>query len=165
LAAEHPDRVASVTAVNPYARASAGDGYPHGEHASVEDVLRLIRTPGVRPPVDVLTWIAPAVADDARFRAWWDASGRRAASPRTAGLVHQAIVDGDVRDLVGRVTAPVLLLSRVDCPSHDPGHGRWLVAHLPRATLSEHPDPNGVWFLGDVDWVLTQFAAFVGSLP
>jgi DNA-binding SARP family transcriptional activator/pimeloyl-ACP methyl ester carboxylesterase len=165
LAAEHPDRVASVTAVNPYARATAGDGYPHGEHASVEDVLRGIRTPGARPPVDVLTWIAPAVADDARFRAWWDAAGRRAASPRTAGLVHRAIVDGDVRGLVDRVTAPVLLLSRVDCPSHDPGHARWLAAHLPRATLLEHPDPNGVWFLGDVDWVLTQFAAVVVAVP
>ena len=161
LAAEHPDRVASVTVVNPYPRVSVGDGYPHGEPASMEAVLRDIRTPGVRPPVDVLTWIAPAVADDARFRAWWDAAGRRAASPRTAGLVHRAIVDGDVRALLPRVTAPVLLLSRVECPSHDPGHGRWLAAHLPRATLREHPDPNGVWFLGDVDWVLMQFAAFV----
>jgi pimeloyl-ACP methyl ester carboxylesterase len=163
LAAEHPERVASVTVVNPYPRVSVGDGYPHGEPASMEAVLRDIRTPGARPPVDVLTWIAPAVADDARFRAWWDAAGRRAASPRTAGLVHRAIVDGDVRALLPGVTAPVLLLSRVDCPSHDPGHGRWLAAHLPRATLREHPDPNGVWFLGDVDWVLTQFAAFARS--
>jgi DNA-binding SARP family transcriptional activator len=161
LAAEHPERVASVTVVNPYARATAGDGYPHGERGPVEDVLRGIRTPGARPPVDVLSWIAPAVADDARFRTWWDAAGRRAASPGTAGLVHRAIVDGDVRALTARVTAPVLLLSRVDCPSHDPGHGRWLAAHLPRATLREHPDPNGVWFLGDVDWVLSQFAVFV----
>jgi DNA-binding SARP family transcriptional activator/pimeloyl-ACP methyl ester carboxylesterase len=165
LAAEHRDRVASVTVVNPYPRASVGDGYPHGEPASMEDVLREIRTPGARPPVDVLTWIAPAVADDARFRAWWDAVGRRAASPRTAGLVHRAIVEGDVRAFVARVTAPVLLLSRVGCLSHDPGHARWLAAHLPRATLVEHPDPNGVWFLGDVDWVLTQFATFVGLLP
>ena len=102
LAAEHPDRVASVTAVNPYARATVGDGYPHGEPASFKDVLRGIRTPGVRPPVDVLTWIAPAVADDARFRAWWDAAGRRGASPRTAGLVHHAIVEGDVRALLPR---------------------------------------------------------------
>jgi len=164
LAAEHPDRVASVTVVNPYPRVSVGDGYPHGEPASMEDVLRDIRTPGVRPPVDVLTWIAPAVADDARFRAWWDAAGRRAASPRTAGLVHRAIVDGDVRALLPRVTAPVLLLSRLDCPSHDPAHGRWLAAHLPRATLREHPDPNGVWFLGDVDWVLAQFRAFARSV-
>jgi len=58
----------------------------------------------------------------------------------------------------------VLLLSRVDCPSHDPGHGRWLAARLPRATLREHPDPNGVWFLGDVDWVLVQFRAFARSV-
>ena len=61
------------------------------------------------------------------------------------------------------VTVPVLLLSRVDCPSHDPGHGRWLADHLPSATLEEHPDPNGVWFLGDVDWVLARFAAFIDA--
>lgn len=164
LAAEHPHRVLSVTVVNPHPRATVGDGYPHGEPASMEAALREIRTPGARPALDVLTWIAPAVADDARFRAWWDAAGRRGASPGAAGLVHRAIVEGDVRAFVPRVTAPVLLLSRVECPSHDPGHGRWLAAHLPRATLREHPDPNGVWFLGDVEWVLAQFRAFARSL-
>jgi DNA-binding SARP family transcriptional activator/pimeloyl-ACP methyl ester carboxylesterase len=163
LAAEHPERVATVSVVNPHARPAVGDGYPHGEPASVEDVLRAIRTPGVRPPVDVLSWIAPAVADDARFRAWWDAAGRRGASPRTAGLAHRAMMSGDVRALLPQVTVPVLLLSRVDCPSHDPGHGRWLADHLPSATLEEHPDPNGVWFLGDVDWVLARFAAFIDA--
>jgi pimeloyl-ACP methyl ester carboxylesterase/DNA-binding SARP family transcriptional activator len=161
LAATHPERIASVTAVNPYARASVTDDYPYGEPPSVDAVLRAIRTPDVRPPVDVLTWIAPSVATDARFRTWWDAVGRRAASPRTAGLVHQAIVDGDVRELLPLITAPVLLLSRLDCPSHDPGHARYLAAHLPRARLVEHPDPNGVWFLGDVSWTLERFAAFV----
>lgn len=105
----------------------------------------------------------PSVADDARFRAWWDAVGRRAASPRTAGLIHQAIVDGDVRELLPLITAPVLLLSRLDCPSHDPGHARYLAAHLRRATLAEHPDPNGVWFVGDVVWTLDRFAAFIAA--
>jgi DNA-binding SARP family transcriptional activator/pimeloyl-ACP methyl ester carboxylesterase len=163
LAATHPERVISVTVVNPYARPAVADDYPYGESLSVEAVLREIRTPDVRPPVDVLTWIAPSVATDARFRAWWDAIGRRAASPRTAGLVHQAIIEGDVRELLPLVEAPVLLLSRLDCPSHDPGHARYLVAHLRRATLAEHPDPNGVWFLGDVGWTLDRFDDFVAS--
>ena len=89
--------------------------------------------------------------------------GRRAASPRTAGLVHQAIIEGDVRELLPRVEAPVLLLSHLDCPSHDPGHARYLLAHLRRGTLAEHHDPNGVWFLGDVGWTLDRFADFVAS--
>jgi DNA-binding SARP family transcriptional activator/pimeloyl-ACP methyl ester carboxylesterase len=163
LAATQPERIASVTAVNPYARVTVADDYPYGELPSVDIVLRGIRTPDVRPPVDVLTWIAPSVAVDPRFRAWWDAVGRRAASPRTAGLVHRAIMEGDVRDQLPLITAPVLLLSRLDCPSHDLGHARYLAAHLQRATLSEHPDPNGVWFLGDVAWTLDRFAAFVAA--
>jgi DNA-binding SARP family transcriptional activator/pimeloyl-ACP methyl ester carboxylesterase len=165
LAATRPEHVASVTAVNPYARATVGDGYPYGEPPTVDEVLRGIRAPDARPPVDVLSWIAPSVAGDARFRTWWDAVGRRSASPRTAGLVHQAIMEGDVRGLLPRIDAPVLLLSRLDCPSHDAGHGRYLAAHLRRATLAEHADPNGVWFLGDVDWVLDRFAAFVAAQP
>lgn len=35
--------------------------------------------------------------------------------------------------------------------------------HLPRATLAEHPDPNGVWFLGDMGWTLDRFAEFIAS--
>ena len=163
LAAEHPDRVASVTVVNPYARPTVGDGYPHGEPASVEDVLRGIRTPGARPPVDVLTWIAPAVADDARFRAWWDAAGRRGASPRTAGLAHRAIVDGRrARPAPPRHRAGAAALARrlpVARPRPRPLARRPPPPRDPR----EHPDPNGVWFLGDVDWVLARFAAFARS--
>ena len=66
LAATRPERVASVTAVNPYARVTVGDGYPHGEPPTVDEVLRGIRTPDARPPVDVLSWIAPSVAGDVR---------------------------------------------------------------------------------------------------
>ena len=155
LAAEHPDRVASVTAVNPYPRATVGDGYPHGEPASMEDVLRDIRTPGARPPVDVLTWIAPAVADDARFRAWWDAAGRRAASPRTAGLVHRAIVDGDVRALVPGSPRRCCCSRGSTARRTTPATAAGSPPTSPARPCVEHPDPNGVWFLGDVDWVLT----------
>ena len=161
LAAEHPDRIASVTAVNPYARASVGDGYPHGEPASVEDVLRGIRTPGARPPVDVLTWIAPAVADDARFRAWWDAAGRRAREPphgRAGAPRHR----GGRRARPappGRRAGAAALARRL--PFARPRPRPLPRRPPPPRTLEEHPDPNGLWFLGDVDWVLERFAAFV----
>ncbi|HYZ07978.1 MAG TPA: alpha/beta hydrolase, partial [Pseudonocardiaceae bacterium] len=112
LAATHPERVASLTLINSYARMVAGEDYPHGDSPSVNDVLREIRITDTRPVVDVLSWIAPSVAGDARFRSWWDAVGRRGASPRTAELVHREVLQADVRDVLARVRVPVLALSR-----------------------------------------------------
>lgn len=162
LAARHPHRIATLTLLNGYARATCGDGYPHGSPAGdLGETLRDIHTPSTRPTTDVLSWIAPSVAEDARFRTWWDAVGRRGASPRTAALVHQLITTADVRDVLAGVVAPVLLLSRTGCASNDPGHSRYLAGQLPDATLVEHDDPDGPWFLGDVGWVMAQFTAFV----
>lgn len=70
------------------------------------------------------------------------------------------MVQTDVRGVLHRVTTPVLVLSRLECASYDPGHGRYLTEHLREASLAEHADPDGPWFLGDVTWVLEQFAAF-----
>jgi pimeloyl-ACP methyl ester carboxylesterase len=163
LAATHPERIATVTLVNGYARATVGAGYPYGDPPTVDGVLREIRTPGRPPAVDVLSWIAPSVAGDARFRSWWDAVGRRGASPRTAELVHRVFLGTDVRAVLPRVAAPVLVLSRLGCAAYDPGHGRHLAEVLPRARLVEHPDPDGPWFLGDVGRVLAEFATFTSG--
>jgi pimeloyl-ACP methyl ester carboxylesterase len=160
LAALHPDRTATVTLVNSYARMTTTEDYPFGDPPTVGDQLREIRTPGKRPAVDVLSWIAPSVAGDRRFRNWWEAVGRRGASPGTAELFHELILTADIREILSAVTTPVLVLGRLGCASYDPGHGRYLVEHLPDARLAEHPDPDGPWFLGDVSWVLAQFAAF-----
>ena len=165
LAATHPDRVATLTLVNGYARPTSSADYPHGDPPSIGEVLREIRTPGARPAVDVLSWIAPSVAGDARFRRWWDGIGRRGASPRTAELFHQMLLAADERDALASVSHPVLILSRLGCASYDPGHGRYLLEHLPDARLATRACPDGPWSLGDVDWVLEQFAAFIGRRP
>lgn len=160
LAATQPHRIASLTLVNAHARLTSAAGYPHGEPPTIDTVLRGIRTPGAPPPVDVLSWIAPSVAGDARFRAWWDAVGRRGASPGSAARCHQIFVESDVREVLPAVRVPVLVLSRSDCPSYDPAHGRYLAEHLPDARLIEMVDPNGPWFLGDVARLLAAFEAF-----
>lgn len=111
----------------------------------------------------MLSWIAPSVAADARFRTWWDAVGRRGASPGAAAAFHRLLVAADVRDTLPRVAAPVLLISRSACGSHDPGHDRYLAAHLRNARIVTYPDPDGPWFLGDTERVLAEFAAFTGT--
>jgi pimeloyl-ACP methyl ester carboxylesterase len=161
LAAGLPRRVATMTLVNCYPRLTTAPDYPFGDPPSVGDVLREIRTPGRRPTVDVLSWIAPSVADDPRFRSWWDAVGRRGASPGTAEVLHRQLLTADVRRVLPEVAVPVLLIGRLGCASYDPGHGRYLLDHLPDARLLEHHDPDGPWFLGDVPWLLDRFAEFV----
>jgi pimeloyl-ACP methyl ester carboxylesterase/DNA-binding SARP family transcriptional activator len=161
LAATHPDRVATLTLVNCYARLTSCTDYPFGDPPSIDETLRAIRTPGACPAVDVLSWIAPSVAGDPRFRTWWDTIGRRGASPRAAELFQHLVLAADLRDVLAGVSHPVLVLSRLNCASYDPGHGRYLVEHLPDGRLAEDACPDGPWFLGDVDWVLEQFAAFL----
>jgi len=163
LAATHPERVASLTIVCALARMTVAPDYPHGEPTSMSETLAGIRSPAVEPPVDVLGWIAPSVAGDERFRRWWDAVGRRGASPGSAGLVHAAMLAGDVRAVLPLVTAPTLLVSRTGCASYDPGHGRYLAEHLPHARLVEYPDADGPWFLGDTARVLAEFANHTSS--
>ena len=162
LAARYPERVRTLTLVNGYARFTSAPGYPFGLTADeMSRTLSGIHTPSDDPPVDVVAWRIPSAAGDPRFRSWWDTVGRRGASPRTAALAHRAIVEADVRDAVGLVTCPVLLLTRVGCASYDPGHGRYLEAHLRDATLREVEDPNDAWFIGDVLWVVEQVDRFV----
>lgn len=162
LAARHPGRIASLTLVNGYARFTAAPEYPYGMPSpQMAEVLRSIHTPGAQPARDVLEWRIPSVAADARFREWWEAIGRRGASPRTAAHMHDLIVTADVRDSLPHVLNPVLLLPRTGCASYDPGHARYLAAHLPDATLVQHDDPNDPWFIGDVEWTIGQFSAFV----
>lgn len=162
LAADHPERVATLTLVNGYARATAAEDYPHGlDRSDISERLRAVHTPGPAAALDVLRWRLPAVADDPRFRAWWDVIGRRGASPRTAAAVHASLVDADVRPYLTRVVAPVLLLARHGCASYDPGHARYLADTLTDATLHDVDDPNDAWFVGDVDWVIRELEAFM----
>ena len=51
------------------------------------------------------TIIAPSVAGDRAFRAWWDTAGNRAASPSMARRANQALIDADVRDKLPQITA------------------------------------------------------------
>ncbi|WP_232665943.1 alpha/beta fold hydrolase [Pseudonocardia sp. TRM90224] len=161
LAATNPERVRSVTMVNGFARFTVTADYLHGEQPrSVDNTFKEIRSPIEASDIDVLALTAPTVAADPRFRAWWDAAGRRGASPRTAELLHEVWLAADVRTVLPDVTPPVLLISRAGSPLYDTGHARYLAERLPDARLVEYADSDGPWFLGDVERVVSEFERF-----
>jgi DNA-binding SARP family transcriptional activator/pimeloyl-ACP methyl ester carboxylesterase len=161
LAARHPERVRSMTLLDPYARVVRSDDYPHGMSATEMETVRGAARRPDEASVDHLAIVAPSMVDDGAFRAWWDRVGRRSASPRTADRLLQVVADADVRQVLEAVTTRTLVLIRTQCPSYDAGHGRYVAAHLPHATAIERADADDLWWVGDVDALLDELERFI----
>ena len=149
LAAERPHRLAGIVLTNAYARFTRGDGYPYGLDPVLAEQSAAEATT-VEPAdggFDLLTVIAPSVADDAAFRAWWDNAGRRGASPQVARALRSRHHNSDLRQLIERVHVPVLHLVNPTAVAHDPGHDRYLDTHLPRIETHQLPGPDELWWL------------------
>jgi len=166
LAARLPERVRSLTLVNPFARFTTGDGYPYGIAADTWATMQTsMQSTDPTPGVDNLTLVSPSVASDPHYRAWWDSAGRRAASPATASTLVSTITSVDLRHLVPEVTAPSLVVVRRGCPAYDPGHGEFVAEHLPNVTVIRQHDVNEPWWIGDTNFILAAFEHFLTSLP
>jgi class 3 adenylate cyclase len=110
---------------------------------------------------DVLQFIAPSVAGDDAFRAWWDAAGNRAASPSMARAVSAVVGAADVRDRLASITAPTLIIHRADAAFVPSGHGRYLAEHIAGSRYVELPGPDSLHWTGDAAAVLDEIEEFV----
>ena len=164
VAARHPERVRSLTLINPFVRFTTGDGYPHGMPSDTwRAIQRGMQSPDPTPGVDSLTLVSPSVAADPDYRAWWDNAGRRAASPATAATLVSTIAGVDLRHLLPQVTAPSLVVVRRGCPAYDPGHGEFVAEHLGQVTVARQHDINEPWWIGDTNFILTNFERFLAT--
>jgi class 3 adenylate cyclase len=163
LAAEHPERVRGLVLVNGAARALWAPDYPAGADPALADPFRTVamEPDALEQGFDVLSIIAPSVARDAAFRAWWDMSGNRAASPSMARAVSAAITVADVRHVLPAVTAPALVIHRADSPFVSVEHGRYLRDHLPGSRYVELPGEDSLYWVGDTGPMLDEIEEFV----
>jgi class 3 adenylate cyclase len=105
--------------------------------------------------------IAPSVAADDAFRAWWDHAGNRAASPSMARAFIKKIREGDVRDALDRITVPTLILHR-DNPEFSPiGHGLYLAEHIAGSRFMELPGGDSLYWVGDTGPMLDEIEEFI----
>jgi class 3 adenylate cyclase len=163
LAADYPDRVNSLVMANGAARTLWAPDYPIGAEIEATDPFTTV---GIEPDAveqgfDVLGIIAPSVAADQAFRAWWDMAGNRAASPSMARAFIKKIREADVRDRLERITVPTLILHR-DNPDFSPvGHAHYLAEHIAGSHIVELPGEDALYWVGDTAPMLDEIEEFI----
>ncbi|MCH5641469.1 alpha/beta fold hydrolase [Gordonia sp. ABSL49_1] len=160
-AARHPADIAGCVLVNCYARYQRGPDYPHGlDPMTARDLIDETVDPARTQPVDTASLVAPSLAADPGFRAWWERIGRRGAGPGTARAIRLAATTTDLRNRLSDIESRVLVIHRRACTNVDPGHSRHLADHLPNATLQLVDGVDAVWFAA-ADTVTGHIKRFV----
>ena len=163
LAANRPELVDKLIIVNAAARALWAPDYPAGVPGSFADPFLTVafESDAVERGFDGLSIIAPSVAHDEAFRTWWDRSGNRYAGPSMAKAVSTVVVQSDVRHLLPKVTAPTLVMHRVDNQFATVGHGRYLAEHLPNNRYVELPGADTLHWVGETGPMLDEIEEFL----
>ncbi len=163
LAADYPERVRGLVIVNGSARTLWAPDYPAGvQHRGANPFTTVALQPdAMEQGFDVLRIVAPTVADDDAFRAWWDLAGNRAGAPSMARAVSRAVSKGDVREALSRITAPTLILHRVDSTFVPVGHGHYLAEHIAGSRFVELPGADVLYWVGDTARLLDEVEEFI----
>jgi len=166
LAADYPERVSSLVIINGAARALYAPDYPIGAELDTldPDATLLVDPDAVEQGFDMLGIIAPSVARDDAFRAWWDMAGNRAASPSMAVAMIKTIRQADVRDTLPRITAPTLILHRADSDFTPVAHGRYLAEHIAGSRIVELPGEDNLYWVGNTGPMLDEIEEFITGM-
>jgi class 3 adenylate cyclase len=166
LAADYPERVRSLVIVNGAARALWAPDYPFGAEVDISEPFMTVamEPDAIEQGFDGLRVIAPSVADDDAFRAWWDLAGNRAASPSMARAQSKVVAETDVRDILPRINTPTLILHRDGSLFVPVGHGRYLAEHIARARYVELPGADVPYWVGDTAPVLDEIEEFITGI-
>ncbi len=163
FAADHPERVAGLILFASLAKGSAAPDYPHALQPGQFDVWlkELIAIWG--GPAGIETF-APSLSGDPQARAWWAGLLRAASSPGALKGVLEALRDADVRNILGRISAPTLVLHRRGDRAVRIGAGRHLASHIAQARFVELDGADHWVFAGDQEPVLASIKQFVVGL-
>ena len=156
FAAKHPDRTEALILYAGFARTTRSEDLPWLDTEAEREARtqRLIDTWG---DGSMLEELAPSAAGDPRLRDWLARLQRLSASPGGMAALTRSLGDVDVRDLLGEVRVPTLVLHRRGDRMIDPRHSAYLAERIPGAKL--------VWLEGDDSLpTLGDTEAFIGEI-
>jgi class 3 adenylate cyclase/pimeloyl-ACP methyl ester carboxylesterase len=162
LAADHPERVGALIMYACIARTSWAPDYDWA--MTVEDraqwTERTVAAWG-EPDGPGLPVLAPSVAADPAFAAWFARLQRLAASPSQARILLSAAADLDARDALPRIRVPTLVMHRSRDSAWDPRHSRYLAEHIAGARYVELGGVDSFPFVGDSDAIVEEIEEFL----
>lgn len=166
-AATYPSRVRALAILHGYARTTRMDDYPFGstpeerENNLVGPVLRTweegrharMLVPHIEreSPEEVIEWAG-------RLQ-------RYSAGPGTARRLYDLIGELDVREVLGQVRAPTLVMHREASRWMDPGHSRYLAEHLPDSRYLALPGEDTMAFGDRARPLLDALEEFLTGAP
>jgi pimeloyl-ACP methyl ester carboxylesterase len=163
VAAKAPDRISGLMLFGTYPRMLAAADYPAGWSeafytAYVDGLERgwltgrgVVRSvPSVGPDESLMEWLARLL--------------RLSVSPAGARAILQFGRTLDVRDLLGRIEVPTLVLHRVEDQWIHPDNGRYLAGHIPGAEYVELPGADHWPWFGDAESVIRPIEGFLGRI-
>ncbi len=119
-------------------------------------------TANINGEEDILTLVAPSRMADPAFREWYARAGRLGASPSMAPRIWESVVRAEPRDsLLEQITVPILVVHRRENRWAPPDVLPLAAERIPHAALVELEGRDHFPFVGDVDALVAEIAAFV----
>jgi pimeloyl-ACP methyl ester carboxylesterase len=112
-----------------------------------------------------LETLAPSVAHDQEFIAWWGTYLRLGASPGAAQSLARFNTQTDVRAVLPAISVPTLVLHRIGDLDVDVEEARYLASHIPAARLVELDGDDHLIYTGDADRIVDEVQAFFSQHP
>ena len=160
FAATYPERTAGLVMIGAYAKRIRDASYPWGPtEGQREQFLDQIRGEWGGPVG--LEERAPSMASDARFRQWWAAYLRTAASPSAAVALTRMNSEADIRAILPAIRVPTLVLHRTGDQCLRVDEGRYVASRIPGARFVELPGEDHLPFVGDQDAILDEVEGFL----
>ena len=105
--------------------------------------------------------LAPTLADDERFQAWYAQAQRFSGTPASAREWFRVTMDIDVRDVLPAIRVPTLVIHRSGDRVIPVESGRYLAEHIPDAKYVEVPGHDHFPFVGDMDAIVDEIEEFL----
>jgi class 3 adenylate cyclase len=160
FAAQHPDRTRALALYATTPRFTSAPDFPSGsdpvEMASLLDTLVERWGSGVGLSV----W-APSRAHDPALRSFWAGFQRLGASPGMAKKLFDMYAEIDLRDILGAIHVPTLVLHRRKDHLIRVEVARYLAERIPGARLVELDGEDHLYFTGDGDAALAEVEEFL----
>jgi class 3 adenylate cyclase len=162
LAAEHPERVGALIMYASVARTSWAPDYDWAMTSEKRAAMseRAVSSWG-DVGGDAVAELAPSMADDPAFAAWFARMQRLAASPGEARIISSARVDLDVRDKLEQIRVPTLIMHRPQERVWDVRHSRYLAERIDGARYVELDGIDSLPFVGDSDAIVEEVEEFI----